>query len=139
MKNKQGYETTDLTKDQKHFIEVTLNIDHVISRTFDMNINVTQLETGEIEVKDTAGIRLHLLNKIDDKGLIEKAMTTNKPYYAIGVDTYDKDNLAYCLTRKIGDTIEVLLSKVSREEAEFLQEVDNLAKYFDADVFRSGD
>ncbi len=73
-----------------------------------------------------------------DKELIEKAMTTDKPYYAIGVDTYDKDNLAYCLTRKMGDTIEVLLSKVSREETEFLQEVDNLAKYFDADVFKSG-
>jgi len=66
-------------------------------------------------------------------------MTTNKPYYAIGVDTYDKDNLAYCLTRKIGDTIEVLLSKVSREETEFKQEVENLAKYFEADIFESED
>lgn len=74
-----------------------------------------------------------------DKELIEKAMTADKPYYAIGVDTYDKDNLAYCLTRKIGDTIEVLLSNVSREETEFRQEVENLAKYFDADVFESGD
>lgn len=74
-----------------------------------------------------------------DKELIEKAMTTDKPYYAIGVDTYDKDNLAYCLTRKIGDTIEVLLSKVSRKETEFRQEVENLAKYFEADVFESGD
>ena len=74
-----------------------------------------------------------------DKELIEKAITTDKPYYAIGVDTYDKDNLAYCLTRKIGDTIEVLLSKVSREETEFRQEVENLAKYFEAEVFESGD
>ena len=74
-----------------------------------------------------------------DKELIEKAITADKPYYAIGVDTYDKNNLAYCLTRKTGDTIEVLLSKVSREETKFWQEVDNLAKYFDADVFKNGD
>lgn len=74
-----------------------------------------------------------------DTELLEKAITADKPYYAIGVDTYDKDNLAYCLTRKIGETIEVLLSKVSREETEFRQEVENLAKYFEADVFESGD
>jgi hypothetical protein len=74
-----------------------------------------------------------------DKNLIEKAMTADKPYYAIGVDTYDKDNLAYCLTRKIDGVIEILLSKVSRGETEFRQEVENLAKYFEADVFESGD
>lgn len=68
MKNKQAYETTDATKSAPS-IEVTLNIDHVISRTFDMSINVTQLETGEIEIKDTGGIRIHLLNEIDNKGL----------------------------------------------------------------------
>lgn len=38
-------------------------------KRFDMSINVTQLESGEIEVKDSAGIRLHLLNKIDHNGL----------------------------------------------------------------------
>ena len=46
---------------------------------------------------------------IFDKDLIEKAMTADKPYYAMGVDTYDKGNLAYCLTRKIDGVIEVLL------------------------------
>ena len=72
--------------------------------------------------------------------MIEKAMTADKPYYAIGVDTYDKDNLSYCLTRKIDGVIEVLLSKtMSEDERKFNQEVDNLAKYFDADVFKSGD
>ena len=76
---------------------------------------------------------------IFDKELVEKATTTDKPCYVIGVDTYDKNNLAYCLTRKIGDSIEVILSKVSREETEFKQEVYNLAKYFNADVFESGD
>ena len=46
-----------------------LHLSDVISRTFDMSINVTQKETGEIEVKDTGGIRLHLLNEIDHKAL----------------------------------------------------------------------
>ena len=80
------------------------------------------------------------LEEAFDKDMIEKAMTADKPYYAIGVDTYDKDNLSYCLTRKIDGVIEVLLSKtMSEDEIEFKQEVDNLAKYFDADVFKSGD
>ena len=34
---------------------------------------------------------------------------------------------------------EILLTKTMRDENEFKQEVENLAKYFNADVFRSGD
>lgn len=74
-----------------------------------------------------------------DKDLIKKAMTAEKPYYAIGVDTYDKGILAYCLTRKIDDVIEVLLYKTMRDETEFKQEVEILARSFEADVFKSGD
>lgn len=92
-----------------------------------------EAQSKALHIADVSG------SSVFNKELIEKAMTTDKPYYAIGVDTYDKDNLAYCLTRKIGDTIEVLLSKVSREETEFRQEVENLAKYFEADVFESRD
>ena len=100
-----------------------------------MDIEKLKLEAQNkaLHIADVSG------SSVFNKELIEKAMTTDKPYYAIGVDTYDKDNLAYCLTRKIGDTIEVLLSKVSREETEFRQEVENLAKYFEADVFESRD
>jgi hypothetical protein len=32
-----------------------------------------------------------------------------------------------------------MLSKTMHDEKEFKQEVENLAKYFNADVFRSGD
>jgi hypothetical protein len=73
-----------------------------------------------------------------DKSLLEKA-TIKHPYYAMGVDTYDKDALAYCLSRKVDGVIEILLCKTLRDEKEFKQEVENLAKYFNADVFRSGD
>jgi hypothetical protein len=57
----------------------------------------------------------------------------------MGVDTYDKDALAYCLSRKVDGVIEILLCKTMRDEKEFKQEVENLAKYFNADVFRSGE
>jgi hypothetical protein len=33
----------------------------------------------------------------------------------------------------------MLLCKTMRDEEEFKQEVENLAKYFNADVFRSGE
>ena len=65
-----------------------------------------------------------------------KNTTTTKPYYALGVDTYDKNSLAYCLTRKIDGNIEILLCKKMKDEIEFEQEVKNLAKYFNADTFR---
>ena len=73
-----------------------------------------------------------------DKAMLEKA-TIKQPYYAMGVDTYDKDALAYCLSRKVDGVIEILLCKIMRDEKEFKQEVENLSKYFNADVFRSGD
>lgn len=73
-----------------------------------------------------------------DKALLEK-LTIKQPYYAMGVDTYDKDALAYCLSRKVDGVVEILLCKTMRDETEFKQEVENVAKYFNADVFRSGD
>ena len=85
------------------------------------------------------------LNKTDvsgsflfDKSLLDKAII-KQPYYAIGVDTYDKKALAYCLSRKVDGVVEILLCKTMRDENEFKQEVENLAKYFNADVFRSGE
>ena len=73
-----------------------------------------------------------------DKTLLEKA-TIKQPEYVMGIDTYDKDALAYCFGRKVDGVFEVMLSKTMRNEKEFKQEVENLAKYFNADVFRSGD
>lgn len=73
-----------------------------------------------------------------DKSLLEKA-TIKQPEYVMGVDTYDKDALAYCFGRKVDGVFEIMLSKTMRDENEFNQEVENLAKYFNADVFRSGD
>ena len=74
-----------------------------------------------------------------DKALLEKA-TIKQPEYVMGVDTYDKDALAYCFVRKVdGVFFEIMLSKKMRDEKEFKQEVENLAKYFNADVFSSGE
>jgi hypothetical protein len=98
-----------------------------------MNTDSKKTETEQCTIPSVSG------SFIFDKDLIEKAMTADKPYYAMGVDTYDKCNLAYCLTRKIDGVIEVLLSKTMRDETEFKQEVETLAKCFDADVFASGD
>jgi hypothetical protein len=73
-----------------------------------------------------------------DKALLEKA-TIKQPEYSMGVDTYDKDALAYCFGRKVDGVFEIMLSKIMRDEKEFKQEVENLAKYFNANVFRSGE
>lgn len=73
-----------------------------------------------------------------DNALLEKATIKNHEY-VMGVDTYDKDALAYCLSRKVDGVVEILLCKTMRDENEFKQEIENLAKYFNADVFRSGE
>jgi len=60
-----------------------------------------------------------------------------EPEYFMGVDTYDKKMNAYCLTRRVDGIIEILLSKVIKDENDFEKEVENLAKYFNAKVLRS--
>lgn len=69
------------------------------------------------------------------KALLDKS-SIKQPYYAIGVDTYDKEHLAYCLVKELNGVSEILLLKTMSNESEFNQEVDNLAKYFNANVFR---
>ncbi len=70
-----------------------------------------------------------------DKKLFKNINTVNQKYH-IGIDTYDKDNLAYCLTRTIDKVTEVLLLKRMKDETAFNEEVDNLAKYFNAKKIR---
>ena len=73
-----------------------------------------------------------------DKTMLEKA-TIKQPEYVMGIDTYDKDALAYCFGRKVDGVFEIMLAKTMRDENEFKQEVENLAKYFNAYIFRSGE
>ena len=73
-----------------------------------------------------------------DKSLLEISFI-KQPEYVMGVDTYEKDALAYCFGRKVDGVFEIILAKTMRDENEFKQEVENLAKYFNADVFRSGE
>lgn len=59
------------------------------------------------------------------------------PTFVMGVDTYDPKNLAYCLTKHTdGDFIEVVLSKRMSDKEAFDEEVDNLCKYFDAQLLK---
>ena len=73
-----------------------------------------------------------------DKALLERT-TIKQPEYVMGVDTYDKDAFTYCFGRKVDGVFEIMLTKTMRDENEFKQEVENLAKYFNADVFWSGE
>ena len=69
------------------------------------------------------------IDKIND-------ITIKQPEYIIGVDTYDKDAIAYCLSRKVDGVFEMLLCKTMIDEKEFKQEVENLAKYFNAYIVK---
>jgi hypothetical protein len=73
-----------------------------------------------------------------DKALLDKNII-KQPEYIMGVDTYDKDALVYCFGRKIDGVFEIMLTKTMRNETEFNQEIENLVKYFNAEVIRNGD
>jgi len=72
------------------------------------------------------------------KELLDK-ITVEKPYYCIGIDNYDKKALAYCLSRKVNENVEIILCKTMTNEDEFEKEVNNLSKYFDCDIIGSED
>jgi len=56
--------------------------------------------------------------------------------YVIGVDTYDHSSMSYCLVKKVGEKMEVMLSKRMFDKEEFDEEVKNLAKYFNAKIVK---
>lgn len=66
----------------------------------------------------------------------EKGENWSMPEYFIGIDpgSSDKDLACYCLLSKAGDVTTLLLSKGNTDKKEFQEEVDNLAKYFNAKV-----
>lgn len=71
------------------------------------------------------------MNNIFD---IEKIKDLTPSKYVLGVDTLDDDVNAYCLMRVSGDNKEVILCKSLKKGDDFDSEVNNIAKYFDADL-----
>lgn len=57
--------------------------------------------------------------------------------FFIGYDCYDKNNCVYALYRRIGETTEIINIKKSRDESQFMEEVNNVAKYFNAQIIES--
>lgn len=84
-------------------------------------------------------IKLGIVKKrlVFDSRIVEKMMDISKPIYAIGIDTSDKDNLAYCLAREVNNVTEVLIAKVVKSESRFKKEVKVLSECFNAIVFKS--
>lgn len=81
-------------------------------------------------------------DKIDGGPIFEREMLENIivgiPYrYRIFTDTYDEKAPTYIFGRFTSNppnkSFEILLSKTMRDEKEFKQEVENLAKYFNID------
>ena len=67
------------------------------------------------------------------KAQLEK-VKNQKVRYAICTDLYDKNAKAYCLVKYTEDKkMEVILTKTTREDT-FMEEVENLAKYFNAEI-----
>lgn len=62
----------------------------------------------------------------------EKAI--KKPEYYIGVSKDDFPFCAYCLAGKFNDQSQIILMKRTMDEKEFDEEVNNLAKYFNATI-----
>jgi hypothetical protein len=67
--------------------------------------------------------------------VLEKSVIKGIEYF-ISIDTFFKENLTYCFGRVVDGRCEIMLSKIMRDENEFNQEVENLAKYFNAKAIK---
>lgn len=76
------------------------------------------------------------MEKHTDKLILNMLEHIRKQEYIMGIDTYDKETMAYCLGIKKDGFFEVLLAKTMNDEKEFNEEVQNLVKYFDATTVR---
>lgn len=69
---------------------------------------------------------------------LDKILKTqaNKYRFTIGADMYTDNSYAYCLSR-ISDkyVAELILLKTMRNLEEFKEEVSNIAKYFNANIY----
>jgi hypothetical protein len=54
--------------------------------------------------------------------------------FIIGVNTYDKDIFAYSLIGVVNGVFEVINSKVLKDKEQFMDEVKNMSKYFNAKI-----
>lgn len=71
-----------------------------------------------------------------DPALLDK-LKGQPPSYSIGVDTCDINSLAYCFCKHIDGKTEILLTKTMIHKEQFNEEVENLAKYFNAQIFKN--
>lgn len=67
---------------------------------------------------------------------LEQIRDNTYPRYYIGIDVYD-EIYAYCLMKKniVDNSTEIILSKRMREKG-FSEEVNNLSKYFNAEIIK---
>ncbi len=50
----------------------------------------------------------------------------------IGIDLSNKNCMSYCLTREFQGERDFILSRISDNETEFKEEIENIKKYFNA-------
>ncbi len=62
-----------------------------------------------------------------------------KPRHAIfaHTDPFNEESKTYCLVRDVDGTVETLLLKRDMEGEDFEEEINNLSKYFDAEIIRN--
>jgi hypothetical protein len=62
-----------------------------------------------------------------------------KPRHAIfaHTDPFNEESKTYCLVRDVDGTVETLLLKRDMEGKDFEEEINNLSKYFYAEIIRN--
>ena len=85
---------------------------------------------------ETQSLQKHNVNSgfVFDPTLLDK-LKDDAPTYSIGVDTHDEKSLAYCFCRHLNGKADLLLAKTMRSKKQFKEEVSNLSKYFNAEIY----
>lgn len=65
--------------------------------------------------------------------VFDPPINITEPVYIMGIDQYEEDRNNYCLMKKFNGTSEIILQKTIKNKDDFMVEVENIAKYFNAE------
>lgn len=102
--------------------EMKLAVDIAVKALDITGVNVVKVVQQLVDERDDLRKRF--------RALLVKRFQEKEGAFTIGVDTYDENHLAYCMTKKANGVITVMACKKMTDKAKFKEEVEMLSKMY---------